>query len=49
MDGTDDQSNIYHFKKQIVEKLTSQAKILMICIGFYFDMNQQARPWYPDW
>jgi hypothetical protein len=28
--ATNDQSNIYHFKKQTMEKLTSQARILTI-------------------
>jgi hypothetical protein len=41
--ATNNQSNIYHFKKQIVEKLTSQAKILTICIGFYCDMKPTSK------
>jgi hypothetical protein len=37
--ATNDHSNIYHFKKQTVEKLISQTRILTICIGFHCDMK----------
>jgi hypothetical protein len=41
--ATNDQSHIYHFKIQTMEKLTSEARILMICIGFYCDMKLTSK------
>jgi hypothetical protein len=45
--ATNDQSNIYHFKKPTMEKLTSQARIVTICIGFYCDMKPTSKTVVP--